>query len=105
MNFKDLLLLVILFTSGCVSTAEFQQGSLNCYHTVSTKFMGTAQLVTCENGNSVVYANSFKGTAAIEPVQEIVKAGVAAGITYGVLNHIGTSVNTDNTIHIAPPGH
>ena len=101
---KNLLLLVVFLLSGCVSTAEFHQGSLNCFHTVSTKFMGTAQVVTCEKDKSTVYVNSFKGTAGVEPVEEVVKAGAAAGITYGVLNHIGTSVNTDNTIHIAPPG-
>lgn len=91
-------LALLLFLAGCVSTAQFDQGKLQCFHTVSTKLMGTAQVVSCERADGVVYVNSFPGVAAIDPIGKAAEAGAIAG----ALHNLPKALSTDSTIHIRP---
>lgn len=91
-------LIGLLLLSGCVSATPFQQGSLQCIHTVSTKLMGTAQIVSCENG----YINSFSGTAGIDPIEKAAQAGAMIGGGYAVLKNLPTVLETNSVIHLRP---
>lgn len=73
---------------------------MTCYHTVSTEFFGTAQIVSCEKGADPVYVAAFVGTAPVDSLTHLLQAGTAGGVAAGVLNNLPKSVNTN--VHVGP---
>ena len=95
---RSLLLVSSLMLGGCVSTSQFAQGPFECAHTVSTKLMGTAQVVSCNLDGSPAFVSSFAGTAGIEPVEKVLEAGAIGGM----IGALPGKITTNSTIHVRP---